>query len=130
MNNRLSKEERLRSKRAIDRLFQKGKSFFLFPFRIHYLSSNEILACHSQTLITVSKKNFKSAVERNKVKRLVREAYRKNKHSLLDHLDKHDRSMAFGLIYVGETIMDYEEIERKLILILQRLIEQDEELIG
>jgi ribonuclease P protein component len=130
LNNQLTKEECLSSKKAIDGLFKKGKSFFLHPFRIHYFSKNESSVYHAHILVAVSKKSFKSAVKRNRIKRLIREAYRLNKNSLLDHLDQHNKSMDLGLIYIGETILDYQEIERKLILILQRLIEQDEEHIG
>ncbi len=130
MNNKLIKKERLRSKKTIESLFKEGKSFFLYPFRIYYLSTNNATDYHAQILVTVSKKNFKSAVKRNRIKRIVREAYRLNKNSLLDYLRQHNKSIDFGLLYVGETILDYQEIERKLILILQRLIEQDEEFIG
>jgi len=79
-----------------------------------------------QLLISVTKKNFKKAVDRNKLKRLVREGYRSNKLLLYDYLNEHNKSTLLGLIYVGETILSPKEIEQKLILILQRLIEQDE----
>jgi len=130
LNIKLTKDERLRSKRIVERLFTTGKSVFIYPFKIFYFSENELSANQVQVLITVSKRNFKKAVDRNRIKRLIREAYRKNKYGLCDQLKRHNKSMAIGLIYVGETILSYQEIERKLILILQRLIEQDEEHIG
>ena len=71
----------------------------------------------------------KKAVDRNKLKRLVREGYRKNKLLLYDYLNENNKSLLLGLVYVGETILSPKEIEQKLILILQRLIEQDEEAI-
>lgn len=78
----------------------------------------------------VSKKKFKQAVLRNRIKRRVREAFRKNKLPLNAYLEKNNKSMLLGLIYTGETILPYQETERKLILILQRLIEQDEKTVG
>ena len=81
-------------------------------------------------LITVSKRHLKRAVDRNKVKRLVREAYRNNKNSFLASYKNNESSLMFGLIYNAKTILSYAEIEKKIILILQRLIEQDEQAAG
>ena len=83
-----------------------------------------------QLLISVPKRNFKKAVDRNKIKRLVRESYRKNKSSLLDSRVSSEKQLLIGLVYTGNTILPYAEIERKIILILQRLIEQDEQAAG
>ena len=81
----LSKEERLSWKRYIDLLFDKGNSFVAFPLRVIFLplSEDEKAALPpSSMLISVSKKKFKRAVKRNRVKRLVREAYRLHKQEL------------------------------------------------
>ena len=129
MKYTLIKKERLSSKKLIDQLFTEGKTFFSYPFKVFYLFQEAEKEFPVQVLITVSKKNFKKAVDRNKLKRLVREGYRKNKSNLFDQLSKDNKSLLFGLIYVGESILSYQEMERKLILILQRLIEQDEEAI-
>lgn len=129
-NNKLAKEERLHSKKLIDKLFREGKSVFSYPFKVLYISENEASAHPVRVLISVSKRHFKKAVDRNHIKRLIREAYRNNKQTLMAHLNTHNKKLFFGLIYVSETILSYEEIERKLILILQRLIEQDEQTAG
>ncbi len=82
----------------------------------------------AQVLISASKRNFKSAVKRNHIKRLVREAYRKNKHIVWDFLsDKPDSQLIFSIVYTGKTIASYSEVERKLILVLHSLIEKNEE---
>jgi len=129
LKHTFTKKERLSSKKPIDQLFTEAKTFFSYPFKVFYLFQDAEKELPVQVLITVSKKNFKKAVDRNKLKRLVREGYRKNKILLHDYLNENNKSVLFGLVYVGETILLPQEIERKLILILQRLIEQDEEAI-
>ena len=130
MKYTFTKKDRLSSKKLIDHLFTEGKTFFSYPFKIFYLFQEAEKEFPVQVLITVSKKNFKKAVDRNKIKRLVREGYRLNKLPLHDYLNENNKSVLFGLVYVGASILTNQEIERKLILILQRLIEQDEEHIG
>lgn len=126
MKYTFTKIERLNSKKHIDQLFTEGKTFFSYPFKVFYLFQESEKEFPVQLLISVTKKNFKKAVDRNKLKRLVREGYRSNKLLLYDYLNEHNKSTLLGLIYVGETILSPKEIEQKLILILQRLIEQDE----
>ena len=122
----LTQKERIKSKKQLNRLFGEGHSFFVYPFKVLYLLENDCDEKQVKMLITVSKKKFKKAVERNKIKRLAREAFRKNKLLLNDSLSENHQCMSLGLIYTGETILPYQEIERKLILILQRLIKRGE----
>ncbi len=129
MKYTFTKKERLSSKKLIDQLFTEAKTFFSYPFKVFYLFQETEKEFPVQVLITVSKKNFKKAVDRNNIKRMVREGYRLNKLPLHDYLNENNKSVLFGLVYVGESILKNQEIERKLILILQRLIEQDEEAI-
>ncbi len=122
------KEERLHSKKRIGRLFSEGEDFFIYPFKVVYKTIPEASDYPVQLLISVSKQKFKHAVKRNRVKRLIREAYRKNK-SIVYEQDKGDEStLLAGLIYVADTIMDYRQIEKKIILILQRLKNRDEQI--
>jgi ribonuclease P protein component len=129
LNNKLTKEERVHGIKLVNKLFTEGRSIFIFPFKIFFLIENDPSEVPLRFFVTVTKKSFKKAVERNHIKRLVRESYRLNKNELCLHFKKHNKNLIFGLVYVAETILSYQEIERKLILILQRLIEQDEELI-
>lgn len=80
----------------------------------------------AQVLISVSKRNFKSAVKRNHIKRQIREAYRKNKHIIWDaYRNKPLTQLLIGFVYIGKSIATSTEVDQKLILILQRLIEKD-----
>ncbi len=121
-NQKFGKEERLHSKKLIGRLFKEGKSFFNYPFKVVYLETEPNNTAPVTVLISVSRKKFKRAVDRNRIKRLIREAYRKNKHILYESEKLNfQKSLLIGLIYTGKTIMPYSEIEKKIILILRHL---------
>lgn len=130
MNQRFSKGEHLCSKKLIDELFSKGSSTFSYPIKLFYLHTKAVQSNGVQVLVSASKKHFKRAVDRNKVKRLLREAYRKNKGILKNLPADKDGVMLLGIIYTGKTILPFKELERKIILILRRLTEQYEETAG
>jgi len=115
------KKGRLSSKKVIDRLFLKGKSFTISPFRVVWFEGEPKINSPAQVLISVSKKQFKRAVDRNLLKRRTREAYRKNKAPFCDFLNNKSKRCVFALLYISGEIMKYEEIEEKIILILNRL---------
>lgn len=113
-----SKAERLTGKKNIEELFQHGSSFFLHPFLVKYRKSGEN---NHRFLITVPKKKFKRAVDRNLIKRRIREAYRLNKHLITD------QPIGFfhvGFIYQDDSILPYAEIENKLVILLKRLLKK------
>ncbi|GAB3822797.1 hypothetical protein GCM10028895_28160 [Pontibacter rugosus] len=95
-----SKEEHLCSKRLISLLFSKGSSFNLYPLRFVYLSAQELPLGQTQVLVSVSKRYFKRATDRNRLKRQMREAYRLNKHVLLQHPEQAPRLL--GILYIGK----------------------------
>ena len=133
------KEERLSRKKLIDELFKSGSSFYLQPFKIISappekigtglnLPEEETFSAHgfpAQVLITVSTKIFKRAVDRNKIKRLIREAYRLNKHVLYDSLRKRNNQLIFAILYNSKTIESFDFIQQKLIAVLNRLAEEN-----
>ena len=80
----------------------------------------------AKILISVSKRNFKKATDRNYIKRLMREAFRKNKSIIYEALKELNKKIAFILNYSSNTIIPYSEIESKIILILQRLAKENE----
>ncbi len=128
MKATLKKSERLSSKKVIGSLFDKGsentKSVFLYPFRVSYflqeLSNENTEPTLPQMLISVSKRYFKHAVDRNLVKRRTREAYRLNKSILLQKKDSPlPASIAF--VYIGKKIEDFAKIEKSMKSILYKM---------
>lgn len=120
----LSKSERLDKKKVIDKMFSGGaRSFSVFPLRVVYLPAEELEAPVA-ILVSVSKRRFKRAVKRNRVKRQIREAYRKNKHKLLQALDGKERKLAVAFIYLSDRLTDSAEIEERMKIALARIAEQ------
>jgi ribonuclease P protein component len=120
------KEERLCNKSTINILFFKGKSFFIHPLKVIWMPTDKDIKFPAQVLISVSKRNFKKAVDRNHIKRLMREAYRKNKYLLYNALDNNHKKLTFTIIYATKDIITYEELERKIIQVLNQLISEHE----
>ena len=134
INQTFKKTERLCSKKTIERLFEKGstetKTSYLFPFKVFYLfDPTQISEQLPQVLFTISKRNFKRAVDRNLLRRRCREAYRKNKHLFFESPEgPPPASIAFVLI--AKEKVEYEVIERsmkKLIVRLSKEVNQDKE---
>ena len=113
-----TKDERLSSKAAIDKLFETGRSFHSAPFKICWLETIEGNS-PVQIVISVPKRSFKSSVDRNRLKRLIREAYRKNKNSLYEKME--DKKILLMFIFTAKTMIEYKEMEEKIIVALQRL---------
>jgi ribonuclease P protein component len=124
MNERLGKSYKLCSKLIIESLFKEGETVKQFPFLVKFckqeLPSNEVF----QVVFSVSKRKFKKAPDRNRIKRLMREVVRKNKHALEDYLKNNNEQLALFLIYTNAEIMNYEEMNRKIVLLFERLITQ------
>ncbi len=116
-----TKEERLSSRKLIEQVATEGKSFLVHPFKVIALEIKEEQKYPAQVMMSVAKKRFPRAVDRNRIKRLMREAYRKNKHTLYTALNEQNRKLALMLIYIGSELPEYKLTEDKIILILQRL---------
>lgn len=123
MTDSLRKSERLNKKKIIDQMFSGGaRSFSVFPLRVVYLPVEE-LEEPAAILVSVSKRRFKRAVKRNRVKRQIREAYRKNKHSLLQTLKDNQRQLAVAFIYLSDRLSDSDLIEERMKTALARIAE-------
>ena len=114
MPNTLRKSERLDRKKVIEKMFACGsRSFSVFPLRVVYLPVEELEAPVS-ILVSVSKRRFKRAVKRNRVKRQIREAYRMNKHGLLAVLTEKKCRLAVAFIYLSDQLVDSSVIEDRM----------------
>ena len=124
MPNTLRKSERLDKKKVIEKMFAGGsRSFSVFPLRVVYLPVEELEAPVS-ILVSVSKRRFKRAVKRNRVKRQIREAYRMNKHGLLAVLTEKKCRLAVAFIYLSDQLVDSSVIEDRMKTALARIAEK------
>lgn len=106
-----SKKERLTNKKLIKRLFEKGHACAYPPFTIIWSTAKLKDPVPAQVLISVPKKRFKNAVSRNKLKRLIREAYRQYKPILYRHLNQYEQQFAFAIIYTHYKQITFREIQ-------------------
>jgi ribonuclease P protein component len=123
--NTFSKSERLSSEILIKELFSKGSSFYLYPFKFLFYKKEKTEG-QRQVLVTVPKRNFKRAVDRNLLKRRIREAYRLNKNELLYPILQ-DSNYSLGIIYTAKDKLAFDIIEKKLILVFTRLAKDIDE---
>lgn len=115
----------MKSRKIIQQLFKEGKSFSHFPFRVIYIPI-ENQASSLQAGFTVSTRNFKKSVDRNRIKRLMRESYRLQKNNLQTALEENQKNIAVFFIYLGNKLPEYEEVFEKIggaLLRVQKIFE-------
>lgn len=118
----LSKFERLKSKKEIDALFLHGEAFFVYPFKVCFQPIPFSTTAPLRIVVSAPKKIFKRAHQRNYVKRLIRECYRQQKHTLIHALQEKHQGMNLMIMYNQPEIPEYQKLYPKINLILQRLI--------
>lgn len=121
----LGRDERLKSRKQIERLFREGKSMNVFPFRVYYAlrplaEGDEPL----QAGVGASRRNFKKAVHRNRIKRLIREAYRVRKEALHLLLQERRLSMSLFFIYTGKELPDHRLVSGKIAVALEKIMKE------
>ena len=119
MSHTFPKKEKLKSRKRFDQLFAEGKSVTSFPLKLIYLETSLPENVKIQAGVTVSKKKFKRAVDRNRIKRLLREAYRLNKHLVFNNSDS---SFAFVFLYLGKEIPSFVEVDKAMKDILAKFL--------
>ncbi|MBE7651812.1 ribonuclease P protein component [Tenacibaculum finnmarkense] len=107
----LGQQERLKSKKLIGKLYEEGKSVKVFPLRMVYIQTEHTSKFPVQVGVSVPKRNFKSAVDRNRIKRLLRETYRKEKYTVYDAVNK---PHVFMISYIARDEWTYADLEVKM----------------
>jgi len=116
------KEERISGRKVFEDLTKNGHSFFAHPFRIIWMKAEETQEFPAKIAFGVPKRNFKSAVKRNRIKRLLREAYRLHKQDFYSSLELKSVKIVVMCIYTGKEVPGFAETEGKIILSLRRLL--------
>ena len=122
-SQQLSKKDRLFCSRKIEALFSEGERLYEFPFNVIW-KKDDTLQSTLKVAISIPKKKLSKASQRNHVKRLVREAYRKQNSILVEKLLQENKSINLMLVYTLSSILSYNEIEDKISVTLQRLADE------
>lgn len=109
-----TKSERLCSRKAIAQLFEEGNSFFSYPYQVVWMNSPSEIPFPAQVAISVSKRGFKLAVTRNRIRRRIKESYRKNKQLLYDALDIDRKKIIFIIIFKANSVPDFKFVEKSM----------------
>ena len=120
--NTFKKSERQCSRILMDHLFQgDNRTASSYPIRAVFLPVEEAVQKGVSILISVPKKRFHDAVDRNRVKRQIREAYRKNKHALVEQVAQSGRGLLVAFIYVSAEIESTEYVEKRVVRLLDKI---------
>ncbi|WP_299486702.1 ribonuclease P protein component [uncultured Allomuricauda sp.] len=115
-------KEKLKNRKVIEQLFVEGQGITEFPIKLLYIKSDFEDDTKIKVGVVAPKKKFKSAVKRNRVKRLLREAYRLNKHSVFNKIEG---NFAFLFLYLGNTIPNFDEVDRSINTLLEAFLKKE-----
>lgn len=117
------REERLKSRKIISQLFAGGQSFGQYPLRLIWVETDGKKGAHPiQCTVSVAKKKFPKATDRNRIRRQIKEAYRLNKNGLYEALEASEPRYAFMILYVAKEALPYQEIESAMKKMLKRFL--------
>jgi len=122
--NSFPKTEHLCGEKRITRLFTQGDAFIAYPLRVVYIIEPKTENIPASVMVSVPKKRFKRAVKRNRLKRLMREAYRLNRQELSEKLNEKELQMHVAFNYVSDEELDFAQVEKKMKVALKKLIEK------
>lgn len=117
-----NKQEKLKSRKLLEQIFREGKTITVFPLKLFYLQPAEKLDFYVKTGVGVSGRNFKKAVQRNHIKRLLREAYRTEKTLLHNFLQQQNTQAVVFILYIDKTLPVFATIKNKMPVALKRLV--------
>ncbi len=117
MTNSYGKKEKLKSQKLIEILFSEGKPVSVYPLRMVFLKTTDSESASIKCGVSVSKRNFKKAVDRNHIKRLLRESYRLNKIKYFNNISS---SYAFMILYISKDGIDFDSLDKKMNLLLDK----------
>lgn len=118
----LTKAERLKSEKQIGILFQQRQSVGAYPLRVFWMENSQPSSSPIQVAFSVSKKTHKLAVQRNRYKRLMREAHRLNKHRYYEKLLAANKTISIMLLFVGKEPYDFVTIQKKYLQLMDKLL--------
>ena len=121
MGYTLRTKDKLKSRKLIEQVFEEGKAVNSFPLKLIYVVTRPEEDPGFKMGCSVSKRQFKKAVERNRIKRLMREAYRTNKPLIFNNITT---QCAFMILYIGKSMPAYSEIEKAMVPLLKKLKEE------
>jgi len=124
-----NKQEKLKSKKLIESVFTKGKSFLVFPVKVMYLVVDEPLDFPIKIGVTASSRSFKKAVDRNRIKRILREQYRLHKLPLHEFTTEHQIQIAVFFMFIDKAVPPTSLVKKKMPLIIEKLIKSLDETI-
>lgn len=119
-----NKTEKLKSRKALNALFSGGKTFSVFPLKLFYMPMESVTEQAIQAGVGVSARHFKKAVDRNRIKRLLRECYRLNKLSLHTAIKANEKRIAVFFLYIGKELPEYTLLNEKMQEALTKLEEK------
>lgn len=116
------KNERLSRKLLIDKLFQNGTSMIAYPFRVIYLSVSQEIEAPVAMMVSVPKKKIRLAVDRNYIKRRIRESYRLRKHDLLQIFSGQDKKLLLAFVYLHDERSSFDKIDKAVAKTVRNLL--------
>lgn len=116
-----SAQERIKSKKLLEEVYEKGENLKGYPFRLKYLVTEWEGDAAVKIVVSVPKRSVRKAVRRNRIRRQIKEAYRLNKADLLSQMKAKEKRLALFLIYTGKDDQTYQSLEKKLIELLRKL---------
>jgi ribonuclease P protein component len=125
-----NKNEKLKSRKLTEQLFAKGDTFLVFPVKVLYIVVKEPLDYSIKIGVTASSKKFKKAVDRNRIKRILKEQYRLNKHPLHSYVNGKNLQVIVFFIYIDKVLPTKGLLDKKMPIIIDKLIKAIDEKIS